>query len=104
MAIHQGAKLRFLRLADNRTNPEIAALWGMSIPTMYTYFEMEEIPLKKLNRICDAMGWDYKKEFGEPDLSEKYIREIEVLKRENQLLTDQVAQLKQIIELTKRKK
>ena len=100
MSIHQGGKLEALRKLDKRPNDELAALWQVSIATMYNYYDSPEIPSKKLRRICEIMGWDYKSNF----ISGENLSENETLKRENELLRDQVKQLKEMIELMKENK
>ena len=66
MSIHQGEVLK--RLIDNQSMPneEIARLSDIAISSLYNYYNMEEIPSKKLKMICTVLSVDYVKTFIQP--------------------------------------
>lgn len=56
MSLHQGYRLRFL-LEERKINiVHLSDKLGLSRSTIYNYFEMEEIPRKKLLPICRETG------------------------------------------------
>jgi hypothetical protein len=63
MSIHQGEVLK--RLIDNQSMPneEVARLADIAISSLYNYYNMEEIPSKKLKMICTVLSVDYVKTF-----------------------------------------
>lgn len=108
MAVHHGSKLKWLVDNQSLTNDELAKEWGISPATLYNWFNQEELNSKKIRPICKIMGWDYEKEFLGIDRETKtkkieltYEDQISILKRENELLKEQVRQLKEINELIK---
>ena len=77
---------------------------------MFIYYKMEIIPSKKLIDICKKMGWDYIKLFHQGINTQKELSENEHLKasiahlnRENELLQEQVEQLKYMVGMLKKK-
>jgi hypothetical protein len=66
MSIHQGEVLK--RLIDNQSlpNEEVARLSDIAISSLYNYYNMEEIPSKKLKMICTVLSVDYVKTFVQP--------------------------------------
>jgi transcriptional regulator with XRE-family HTH domain len=107
--MNQGAKFKFLAERSGKTNADIAILSGISEGTVYNYFREEEINSKNLKKICLAMGWNlqdfYKTEKLLEDESPGYglKYEVEALKREVELLKQQLAAKEEIIELLKTK-
>jgi len=66
MAIHQGEILK--RLIDNQSvpNEEIAKLADIAISSLYNYYNLEEIPSRKLKMICEVLQVDYISTFIQP--------------------------------------
>lgn len=113
MPLHQGEILK--RLVDNQSKPneEVAVLSGIAISSLYNYYNMEEIPSKKLKLICSVLGVDFVKTFIQPPSKkdsavlnddgknvENEMQMSEIIK----LLKQQIEQQTEILKLLKVKK
>lgn len=58
MSLHQGNRLKSILERKGENLVQLAANLGVSRSTLYNYFEQEEIPRKKLLKICEAAGID----------------------------------------------
>lgn len=96
--IHQGEKLKRILLSNPHHKVNVVAGWaGVARQTIHNYFNMEEIPYEKLKKILDAVGADvdefYGIDTGDDPLTTKMTKELEKLKVENKLLSDEVMNL-----------
>lgn len=58
MSVHHGNRLKYL-IEKNKLNVvQIAANLNVARGTLYNYFAQEEIPRKKLLKVCEAAGID----------------------------------------------
>lgn len=105
--MHQGSKLKYLIEHSGKTKAEVALLSGISDASLYTYFNSEEINSKKLNKICEVMGWKLKSFYEDNknlDAVTTNYNEIEALKREIELLRTTIENKDEIIKLLKEKR
>ena len=113
MSIHQGEVLK--RLIDNQSlpNEEIAKLADIAISSLYNYYNMEEIPSKKLKMICTVLSVDYVKTFIQPkkgpasgvvnDEGKPGVEDLQMTQI-IKLLKQQIEQQSEILKLLKKRK
>ena len=99
--MHQGGRLKYLIDNQSMPNARLVKAAGISMATLYNYYSMEEIPSKNLKKICQVLKVDYIKVFIQPDGNSD---EVKAVKRENELLREQIEQLKEMISLMKSKR
>jgi transcriptional regulator with XRE-family HTH domain len=113
MPLHQGEILK--RLVDNQSKPneEVASLSGIAISSLYNYYNMEEIPSRKLRTICTVLNVDYVKTFINPPKKEgtgilnddgKNVENEMQMSQIIKLLKQQIEQQNEILKLLKKKK
>jgi predicted RNase H-like nuclease (RuvC/YqgF family) len=122
MHIHQGKLLK--EKVDNGKYKvlDLAQIANIPISSLYDLYKKEFLPMKKLEVLCEILGADIREFFpnmsqsnsssgrkkgrnlaGEGETDYGYRKEVERLTKENQLLTEQVESMKQIIELLNEK-
>src|SRR5436853_4300136 len=108
MFFHHGSRLKKLIDKSPMQVSEISKKSGVALSSLYDIYKKEELTRSKIGPILKVLNIEPEDFFnGKTSLEEPqpaYYAEIEALKRENQLLREQVAQLKEIIELNKRRK
>jgi len=113
MPLHQGEILK--RLVDNQSKPneEVASLSGIAISSLYNYYNMEEIPSRKLRTICTVLNVDYVKTFINPPKKEgtailnddgKNTGDELQMSQIIKLLKQQIEQQNEILKLLKKRK
>lgn len=58
MSVHHGHRLKYLIEKNKGNIVQIAEKLNVARGTLYNYFEQEEIPKKKLLKVCEAAGID----------------------------------------------
>ncbi len=59
MPIHQGKKLKAAVDASKLKVKEISEKSGIAVSSMYDIFRKEDVPRRKLQKLCEALGIDF---------------------------------------------
>ena len=110
MQFHHGSRLK--KIVDNHklTTQEISKKSGIASSSLYDMFKKEELlrktvePVLKVLEVAESDFFNSNSRVDDPQAVYGMQLELEAMKRENQLLRDQVAQLTKLLNQRKRKK
>ena len=107
MVKHQGNRLQYLMEKAGVNLVQAAVTLEISRSTLYNYFGMEEIPRKKLLKICEVTGIDINDVYQEPVVNDPgaiYKAQIKTLEEMVKAKDVIIIQQSEIIDLLKKSK
>lgn len=102
---HQGKIIKAAVDASKLRVHDIASLAGIPVSSLYDIFKKEDIPRKKLEKLCEVLGLDFEETyFGTQitlDPEQQYVlkADFEALQKENEWLNKRISDLERIISL-----